>query len=261
MTAGRILRQRFAQSRDIRFKGQRDIVTDADLAANRAIRSILERATPEYAIVSEEDIAPELVTREPRRGASQIHWRDEFVWIIDPLDGTTNYARRYPVYSVSIGLARRGRVELGVVYDPVREECFSAQRGRGAFLNRTRLQASRVARLEDAVVGFEMPRDQKLRERGLDWFAQLAARSQTARIGGSAALSLCYIGAARLDVYLQLSLSAWDVAAGMLVAREAGGRVTHLDGRAATLRGGAYLAGSRKIFRALLETIRQLDAR
>ncbi len=243
-TAGRIIVKRRAQIREIKVKGERDIVTDADLAANAAIRSIIERAFPDHAILSEEDPGPEPGS--------------EYLWIVDPLDGTTNYARGYPVFSVSIGLAQRGRPIVGVVYDPLRDECYYAARGEGAFLNGAPIQPSRVSKLENAVIGFELAREQGLRDEGLQWFAQLISRSVTGRIGGSAALSLCYVGAGRLDAYYHFSLNAWDVAAGMLIAREAGARVSHLDGRAATLRGGGYLAANRHFYPALLRFIRGL---
>lgn len=245
--AGQVLVQRRNGTREIKLKGLRDIVTDADFAANRAIRAILHQEFPDHAILSEEDPPPET----GRSGA-------RFLWVIDPLDGTTNYARGYPIYAVSIALAERGHPRVGVVYDPLRDECFTAVRDQGAFLNRVRLRASRVATVEDAIVGFELPRAQALREQGLQWFATLVADSMTGRIGGSAALSLCYVGAGRLDAYLHPSLSPWDVAAGVLVAREAGARVVHLDGRAATLRGGDYLAANKKLFPAIFQRAQSL---
>lgn len=232
--AGRVLRQKFHEPRDIMSKGFRDIVTDADFAADAAARKIIARAFPAHSILSEEDKTP------PRRA--------EYVWMIDPLDGTTNYARQLPIFSVSIACTRRGQPLVGIVYDPLRDECFFAERGSGAFLNGTRMRASRVASLERAVIGFEFARAPAQRALGLKLLTQLAMQSITGRVGGSAALSLCYVAAGRLDTYMQLTLSPWDVAAGILIAREAGARVTHLDGRAATLRGGAYLAGAPKIF-------------
>lgn len=234
IAAGQVLQKKFYQTREVRSKGYRDIVTDADFAADRAARRILERAYPDYAILSEEDSAP------PNRA--------EYVWIIDPLDGTTNYARRLPIFSVSVALARRGQPLVGVVFDPLRNECFFAERGHGAYLNGQRAQASRVALLENAIVGFELSRKPNLRELGLNMFSHFAAQSVTARVGGSAALSLCYIGAGRLDTYMQLTLSPWDVAAAILIVREGGGRVTHLDGKSATLKGGGYLACAPKLF-------------
>jgi myo-inositol-1(or 4)-monophosphatase len=245
IVAGNILSSRFLLPRQISFKGYRDIVTDADFASDTAIRSILRRAFPDYAIMSEEDASP------PRHA--------EYTWMIDPLDGTTNYSRRMPIFSVSIALTRRGQPLVGVVYDPLRKESYFAERGGGSYLNGVRVNASKVRKFEDALVGFELARDQELRKRGLNWFAALATKGMTARIGGSAALSLCYIGSGRLDTYLQLSLHPWDVAAGILIAREGGGRVTHLDGQPATLRGGAYLAGNPFIFPQLLEDISALN--
>ena len=248
-TAGRILAKRRALTREIKVKGWRDIVTDADFAANKAIRGILERAYPTHAILSEEDPRPEKSLR-----------KSEFLWIVDPLDGTTNYSRGIPVFSVSVALAQNSQGLVGVVYDPLLDECFYATRGGGAFLNGTAIRPSLIAKLEQALIGFELAREQELRERGLDWFAKLASRTMTGRIGGSAALSICFVGAGRLDAYLHLSLNAWDVAAGILIAREAGARATHLDGRAATIRGGAYLVGNRKIFPSLLRAVRELEA-
>ncbi len=245
--AGRILSRRRGFTREIKFKGMRDIVTDADFAANRAIQDILRKEFPAHAVLSEEDAHPE----------AQIT-RTEFLWIVDPLDGTTNYARGYPVYAVSIALAERGRAQVGVVYDPLRDECFYATRGEGAFLNGVKIQASQVSKLENAAIGFELPREQTLREQGLRWFASLVARSTTGRIGGSAALSICYVGTGRLDAYFHPSLSPWDVAAAILIAREGGARVTHLDGRAATLRGGGYLVASKKFFPAMFREVSKL---
>jgi myo-inositol-1(or 4)-monophosphatase len=236
-----LLRAKFADPREIRSKGFRDIVTDADFASDRMIHSRLTRAFPDYAILSEED--------------SQHPAQAEYVWIVDPLDGTTNYAHRLPVFSVSIALAHRGKPVLGIVYDPMRDECFFAERGRGAYLNGARLSASRISEIERAVIGFELAREPALRTHGLLKFAEIASRAVTARIGGSAALSLCYVGAGRLDAYFQLQLSAWDVAAGILIAREGGARVTHLDGKPATLAGGAYLAANRRILRRVLKEL------
>lgn len=244
LAAGRVLQRKFYEPREVRSKGYRDIVTDADFAADRVARAILRRAFPEHAVLSEEDTAP------PRRA--------EYVWVMDPLDGTTNYARRIPIFCVSLALVQRGQPLVGVVYDPLRRECFFAERGRGAYLNGVRLRASEISSFESAVVGYEVSREPRLRALGLNFFAHFASQSITARIGGSAALSLCYIGAGRLDTYMQLTLSSWDVAAGILIAREAGARVTHLDGRPATLKGGAYLAGAPNLFPEFLKQIKSL---
>lgn len=234
LAAGRVLKQKFYAVREIQSKGYRDIVTDADFAADRAARAILTKAFPDYAILSEED------KTKPRRA--------EFLWVMDPLDGTTNYARRIPIFSVSIALTRRGRPIVGVVYDPMRQECFLAERGGGAFLNGTPISASEISTIDEAVIGYEVAREPNLRVLGMKLFIHFALQSITARIGGSAALSLCYVGAGRLDAYFQPMLSAWDVAAGILIAREGGARVAHFDGKPATLKGGSYLAAAPRLY-------------
>lgn len=243
--AGRVLAGKFYGVREIRSKGFRDLVTDADFAADRATRRVLETAFPEYTIRSEEDAVPPAATA--------------YVWLLDPLDGTTNYARGFPTFSVSLALVHRGRPIVGVVYDPLRRECFFAERGHGAFLNGRRIRASRVATIDRAIVGCEMARDPAARALGLKLFAAVAAPGMTARIGGSAALSFCYVAAGRIDTYLQPTLSPWDVAAGILIVREAGGRVTHFDGSPATLRGGSYLAGAPKLFPAYLALVKRIQ--
>jgi myo-inositol-1(or 4)-monophosphatase len=245
IAAGRVLEQKFHETRKVQSKGYRDIVTDADFAANRTARRRLERAFPTHSILSEEDAPP---------GA-----RAEFEWIIDPLDGTTNYARRIPIFCVSLALTQRGQSVLGVVYDVLRRECFYAERGRGAALNGVPVRASRTAALDSAVIGFEFSREPALRAKGLRLFHHFAMQSVTGRVNGSAALSLCYIGAGRLDTYMHLTLQPWDVAAGILIAREGGARVTHLDGRAATLKGGAYLAAGPKLFPEFFAQIQALQ--
>lgn len=244
MAAGHVLITKFYQARHVSFKGYRDIVTDADFAADHAARKILRRAYPTHAIQSEEDTMP------PPRAES--------IWVMDPLDGTSNYARNLPIFCVSLALVRRGQPVVGVVLDPMRRECFFSERGRGAFLNGQRIHSSRVSALPNAITSYELAREPGLRALGLKMFAHLAMQSHTARVGGSAALSLCYVGAGRLDTYMQLTLAPWDVAAGILILREGGARVTHLDGKPATLKGGAYLAGAPKIFPEFFRQVQTL---
>lgn len=245
LAAGRVLRRKFYESREIQSKGFRDIVTDADFAADRTARTILQRAFPDYAIVSEED-------RTPPRTA-------EYVWLIDPLDGTTNYARRVPIFCVSIALVHRGKPIVGVVYDPLRRECFFAEKGHGAWLNGARVQASAIKSLDQCLVGYEQAREPKLRALGLKLFQHFSMQSITARLGGSAALSLCYIGAGRLDVYFQPSLFPWDVAAGLLLISEGGARAAHFDGKPATLKGGSYCAANRLLFPEFMKQMKTVQ--
>ncbi|MCC7164786.1 MAG: inositol monophosphatase [Anaerolineae bacterium] len=243
--AGRVLAKKFYGARDIHSKGFRDLVTDADFAADRAARRVLERAFPEYSIRSEEDAHPSADA--------------EFAWLLDPLDGTTNYSRGFPIFSVSLALVHRGQPIVGAVLDPLRRECFFAERGHGAYLNGRRIHAGRVATFDRAIVGCEMARDPDLRALGLEIFESVALPSMTARLGGSAALSLCYVAAGRLDAYLQPSLSPWDVAAGILIVRQAGARVTHFNGKPATLRGGGYLAGAPRLFPQFLKQVTKIQ--
>lgn len=245
VAAGRVLSKKFYETREIQSKGYRDIVTDADFAADRAARRILTRGFPDYAILSEEDKLP------PRAA--------DYMWIMDPLDGTTNYSRRIPIFSVSIALVRRRQPIVGVVYDPLRRECFFAERGKGAWLNGVRARASEVKTFDQSVVGYELARQPKLRAVGMKLFQHFAMQSVTARLGGSAALSLCYVGAGRLDAYFQPSLASWDVAAGILIVREGGGRAAHFDGKPATLKGGSYCAANRHLFPELIKQMKTVQ--
>ncbi len=238
--AGKIMREKLNGARDIHSKGARDIVTDADYAADHAVRTILRARFPYDHVLSEED-APDVREKLWARVARST---DERLWVIDPLDGTTNYAHRLPSFCVSIALLQRGAVQIGVVYDPLRDELFAAERGRGAVLNGVPIAVSATRRFVDAVVGTEWARDQKLRERTAAIFSRMVARATTARAFGSAALSLCYVAAGRLDAYFHFSLSPWDVAAAALIIEEAGGRVTTPTGAPWSVHSQAYVVSN-----------------
>jgi len=238
--AGKILRDKLGDTRDIRSKGKRDIVTDADYAADHAVRTILHARFPRDHFLSEEDPPDTRNEIWARVEASS----DERLWIVDPLDGTTNYSRRLPCFSVSIGLYQAGAPQMGVVYDPLCDEMFTAERGGGAFLNGKRLQVSATDRFENAVIAVEWARQQDLREQTAGTFARMVERATTGRAFGSAALSLCYIAAARLDVYFNLGLSPWDVAAAALIIEEAGGRVTTPTGAPWSVHSRAFAASN-----------------
>lgn len=217
--AGNLLRRKFTQPREVRSKGWRDIVTDADFAAQQVIFSILTRRHPHHAILSEEgrhDV--DLNSTTP-------------TWVIDPLDGTTNYSRQLPVFCVSIGLVERGAPRLGVVYDPLGRELFFAEQGRGAFLRAgrgraRRLHVSGVTDIGDALLAMDGSREPGLRQRALTAIPRAGEVVRTVRSFGSAALGLAYLAAGRLEGYYHLSLQPWDVAAGALLVTEAGGRLT-----------------------------------
>jgi myo-inositol-1(or 4)-monophosphatase len=215
--AGAFLMARFRDDFKITRKGEIDLVTEVDLAAERLIVSCLREAFPDHAILAEEMHAA------TKPGAC--------TWIIDPLDGTTNYAHGYPVFAVSIGLEIDGAVEWGMVYNPNLEEAFIARRGGGAFLNGEPLRVSRTPALGASLLATGFPYDIRTsEENNLANFRHFAVRAQGIRRGGSAALDLCYVAAGRFDGFWELKLNPWDCSAGYLMVREAGGRVTNLRG-------------------------------
>jgi len=217
---------------EIEEKGRRaDIVTAADRASERAVIARLRADFPHAAILAEES-------------GSAAGTSDER-WIIDPLDGTTNYAHGYPLYCVSIAYERAGELIAGVVYAPVLQECFAAQRGSGAQRNDAPIAVSRIDRIGDAMVctGFH-PADY---ERNAAYFGRASGRAQAVRRDGSAALDLAFVAGGRFDGFWEFDLHAWDVAAGTLLIREAGGCVTRVDGSAATLDARSILASNGRI--------------
>lgn len=215
--AGAFLMARFHDDFKIARKGEIDLVTEVDLAAEKLIVSRLNAAFPDHAILAEEMHAA------TQRGAC--------TWIIDPLDGTTNYAHGYPVFSVSIGLEIDGAVAWGVVYNPNLDELFVATRGGGAFLNGAPLKVSQTATLGASLLATGFPYDIRTSEKNnLTHFHHFAVRAQGIRRAGSAALDLCYVAAGRFDGFWELKLNPWDCSAGYLMVREAGGKVTNLRG-------------------------------
>lgn len=214
--AGRIQRERFGTAFRVTHKGAVDLVTEVDLACEEAIRRVLGRLAPGTAVLGEE---------EGLRGEGADRW------IVDPLDGTTNYAHGFPVFCVSIAWEQAGRTACGVVYDPLRDELFAAERGRGARCNGAPLRVSAEARLDRALLATGFPYDRRTNPRNnLEAFGRLTLLSQGVRRAGAAALDLAYVAAGRLDGFWELELKPWDVAAGVLLVAEAGGEVTGLDG-------------------------------
>ena len=204
----------------IKEKGRFDLVTDADLGSQKAIRSFLAERFPHHDFLGEEGAAS-----EARLGDDAPP-----TWIVDPLDGTTNYAHDFPMYCVSIGLWFGGEMVVGVVFDPRQQELFSAAKGGGAFLNGRRLQTTRTARLEEALLATGFPPDVRGQERTLDWWRYFALHAQSLRRTGSTALNLAYLAAGRFDAYWAFDNHVWDVAGGMVLVTEAGGLVSNVDG-------------------------------
>jgi myo-inositol-1(or 4)-monophosphatase len=218
-----------------------DFVTEVDRAAEAAIIEVLHEAYPKHAILAEES---------GRTGAS------DYVWIIDPLDGTTNFLHGLPQFSVSIALVERGVPTQAVVYDPSRNELYTASRGAGAFLNDRRLRVSKRTRLKGALVGTGFPyREFSHVETYLGIFRDLIGCTAGLRRPGSAALDLAYVAAGRYDGFFEIGLKAWDIAAGALLITEAGGLVGDLEGENRHLESGHVVAGNPKVFAQLLQVI------
>ena len=227
----------------VRSKRANDFVTEVDRAAEAAILEIVRKAYPAHAILAEES------------GASA--GGEEYRWIIDPLDGTTNFIHGFPQYAVSIGVEHHGALEHAVVYDPVRDELFTASKGRGAFLNDRRIRVSKCARLGDALVGTGFPFKELARaDLYLRQLRSLMEKSSGVRRAGAAALDLAYVACGRLDAFWELGLSPWDMAAGVLLIQEAGGLVGDLAGEQTHMQSGDVCAAAPKLFAPLLEALR-----
>ena len=215
--AGEILHRSYEHKHQIDYKGNIDLVTEVDHQSEDLLLGEIQRLFPGHQIVSEE------IGLVPGRAADQ--------WFVDPLDGTVNYAHGIPVFSVSIAYARDGAVTLGAVYDPLRDELFTAERGTGAWLNGRRLQVSRATELQRSLLVTGFPYDAwSTPQNNLENFSRFSKMTQGVRRLGSAALDLCYVAAGRFDGYWELSLRQWDMAAGSLIAAEAGAVVTTLEG-------------------------------
>lgn len=223
-------------------KSLNDYVTEVDHLAEKAIIDILLDAYPKHAILAEESGA---------RGES------EYQWIIDPLDGTTNFLHGFPQYAVSIALMHKGIVTQGVIYDPARNDLFTASRGSGAYLNDQRLRVSKTAFLKLSLIGTGFPyKEFSHLDAYLAIFRTLLTKTSGLRRPGSAALDLAYTAAGRLDGFWEFGLNAWDIAAGSLLIIEAGGMVGDLQGNDNYLRSGNIIAGNPKIYTQLLTTIK-----
>jgi myo-inositol-1(or 4)-monophosphatase len=219
--AGSLLAERFGRVLRVTNKSELDLVTESDLASERLIIDRIKTYHPRHAILAEESGAS-----SPASPEAQSEWR----WIIDPLDGTTNYAHGYPCFCVSIGLERRGRMELGVIYDPMRDEMFSAERGEGASLNGRRISVSPTNNLTGALLCTGFPYDVRERNEFARHFANFIMNAQAVRRDGAAALDLAYVACGRFDGFWEEGLKPWDVAAGSLLVEEAGGRVSNFVG-------------------------------
>jgi len=239
-----------------REKGPADLVTEADLAAQAAIRQILCAADPTILFVGEEDTPAERATFAATQTAHAA------CWIVDPLDGTANYVHGLDNYAVSIALCQGPEIVLGVVYDPVRSQMFTARAQGGAYLNGQRLQASGVTRLDAALVAASFAARVPPNSPEVTRFVQVLHQCQAIRRLGSAALNLCYVAAGKLDAYWATSVKSWDIAAGVLLVREAGGVITSIDGTPFDLQRPLLVSAATPTLHAeMLATLRIVDSR
>ena len=232
----------------VEVKAQNDYVSEVDRQAESKIIEELLKAFPGHGVVAEE--------------SGTIEGKDEYRWIIDPLDGTTNFLHGFPHYAVSIACEHRGRLAHGVIYDPIKQELFAASRGDGATLNNRRIRVGKLASLDSALIATGLPfRNPEQVEDYMKLFTKFFASVGDIRRAGSAALDLAYVAAGRLDGYWEAGLSSWDLAAGALIVREAGGLVTDYAGDEHFLEKGQIVAANPRVTAQMLHIIQQQFAR
>jgi myo-inositol-1(or 4)-monophosphatase len=228
--AGEVLRNDFGQHQEVKYKGEVDLVTRADENAEQTIKEVLQETFPNYGMLAEE--------------GGELKSEGNVRWIVDPLDGTTNYAHGLPLFCTSIALERGSEVVLGVVHDPMANETYTAERGSGATLNGEPIGVSDTDEPIRALLATGFPYDRNEVPVALEIFGQFALRTQSMRRLGSAALDLCYVAVGRLDGYYERGVKAWDIAAGVLILREAGGKVTDYSGHELDLERGEVVASN-----------------
>jgi myo-inositol-1(or 4)-monophosphatase len=245
--AGKIVHEGFLHRHTVDFKSEVDVVTEMDHHSEEYLLEEIRSRFPDDSILSEESGA--------------INGNHDHVWIVDPLDGTVNYAHRLPIYSISIAYQVKGALQMAVVYDPSLDECFSAERGKGAWLNGNPIHVTDTTELIKTLLVSGFPYDRKGQDFALNmrYFSELTRISQGVRRLGSAALDVCYVACGRFDGYWELSIHPWDVAAGALIVEEAGGKVSDLEGAADYLKPPyALVAANPVIHQAILEKLHEI---
>src|ERR1700730_12661432 len=244
--AGTLLMEYFRQRVTVEYKGEADLVTVADRKSEALIRERLRQHWPTHDILGEE-------------GGLQDTGSD-YRWYVDPLDGTTNFAHGFPVFCVSMGLDYKGERIAGVIYDPTRDELFSAEKGGGAFLNQQRIRVSKVARLAECLVATGFPSHKRHKNPNIFFYHQITLHTHGVRRAGSAALDLCNVASGRYDGFWEFNLNPWDTAAGVLILEEAGGQVTRFDGSPFELNSRETLASNGLIHEALQQEFTEIFA-
>ena len=243
--AGEVLRECARVGFHIEYKNVINLVTDADCRAEQRIIDVIQRTFPSHRILAEE------------RGLAQ-RSSSPYQWVIDPLDGTTNLAHGFPAYCVSIGVEHEGRSLIGVVFDPTRDELYTARRGQGAFLNDAPISVSATDHLDRALLvtgfGYDI---RETANNNLDHFVRFALKAQGLRRTGTAALDLCYVASGRFDGFWEVALNPWDMAAGIVILEEAGGKVTNFEGGKHSIYGKELVASNGRIHQAMLDVLQQ----
>jgi len=237
--SGALLSTYFERRVAFELKGEHDLVTEADRASERLVVERLRSHFPTHSIVAEEGGA--------HTGTS------EYCWFVDPLDGTTNFAHGFPMYNVTMALAQVGQLIAGVIFDPTRNEMFSCERGSGAYLNNRRIRVSKVARIEDALVATGFPSRKRHLNVNVHFYYQLAMVTHGVRRAGSAALDLAYVACGRLDAFWEFGLNPWDMAAGILLTEEAGGKCSDMHAGPVDIHGPHVLADNGLIHQPMIE--------
>jgi len=248
--AGALLLAYFHQGLKIEYKGDADLVTAADRASEKMIRERISQQFPTHDVLGEE------------QGLNDLG--GEYRWYVDPLDGTTNFAHGYPVFCVSMGLEHRlgdeRRCIAGVVYDPTRDELFTAEQGKGAHLNGTPIHVSKAAQLKECLVATGFPSHKRHKNPNIHFYHQITLRTHGVRRAGSAALDLCNVASGRFDGFWEFNLNPWDTAAGVLIVEEAGGKVSRFDGSPFQLDSRETLASNGLVHDALLYEFKEIFA-
>jgi len=248
--AGALLLQHFRQGLKIEYKGDADLVTAADRAAEALIRERIRQQFPSHDVLGEE------------QGLND--QGGDYRWYVDPLDGTTNFAHGYPVFCVSMALEQRAPVQArriaGVVYDPTRDELFSAEQGKGAHLNGQPIHVSKAAQLKECLVATGFPSHKRHKNPNIHFYHQITLRTHGVRRAGSAALDLCNVASGRFDGFWEFNLNPWDTAAGVLIVEEAGGKVSRFDGSPFLLDSRETLASNGLVHEALLREFEEIFA-
>jgi myo-inositol-1(or 4)-monophosphatase len=236
--AGALLVRYFERRVAVEYKGEFDVVTEADRASERLIVERLRARFPSHSIVAEE--------------GGGVNGGSEFIWYVDPLDGTTNFAHGFPMFAVTLGLEQAGEMVAGVVYDPVHEEFFAAEKRAGAWLNNRRIHVSKVSRLAESLLATGFPSHNRHADVNVYFYHQTAMLAHGVRRAGSAALDLCYVACGRLDGFWEFRLNPWDMAAGLLLIEEAGGQSSDMRGAPHRLRGPETAASNGLIHQEMI---------